>query len=68
MCLIGLRGRVVWGKDEHVQVPMASTTKILTAIILIEEADLSEVVTVEKKAAGMRAGLVWGLRRGIRLV
>ena len=51
---------IIWGKNEHVQVPMASTTKILTAIVLIEKGDLNQTVTVDKKAAaigGSRLGL-----------
>jgi len=51
---------IIWGKNEHQQVPMASTTKILTAIVLIEEGDLSQTITVDKKAAsigGSRLGL-----------
>ena len=34
------------------QVPMASTTKIMTAIVVLENADLTDVVTIDKKAAG----------------
>lgn len=41
-------------------VPMASTTKIMTAIIVLENANLSDIVTVSKKSAntgGSRLGL-----------
>ena len=31
---------------------MASTTKIMTSIVVLENADLTDVVTVDKKAAG----------------
>jgi|GEM_PF-2126607 len=53
-------GEIIWGKNEHVQMAMASTTKILTAILLIENGDLDETVTVERTAAaigGSRLGL-----------
>lgn len=52
---------VIWGKNEKQQVPMASTTKIMTAIVLLEHCeDLSVKVEVCKEAAsigGSRLGL-----------
>lgn len=55
---------VIWGKDETREVPMASTTKIITAIVAVENiTNLSEKITVEKKAAsigGSRLGLKAG--------
>ena len=47
-----LSGRALYGKDEDKKTAMASTTKIMTAIIIVENCDLSEMVTVSKKAAG----------------
>ena len=44
-------GRVLWGKNEEKPLAMASTTKIMTAIIALETADLEDVVTVSKRAA-----------------
>lgn len=43
---------ILYEKNGQKQVPMASTTKIMTAIVVLENADLKKVVTVEKKAAG----------------
>lgn len=43
---------ILYEKNGQKQVPMASTTKILTAIVVLENADLKTVVTVDKKAAG----------------
>ena len=45
-------GIVLYGKNENTKRPMASTTKIMTAIIVIENADLSKTVEISKKAAG----------------
>lgn len=45
-------GTVLYGKNENTRKPMASTTKIMTAIVVIENADLSKTVEVSKKAAG----------------
>ena len=43
---------IIWGKNELQKRPMASTTKIMTAIVVLENSNLSDVVTVSKKAAG----------------
>ena len=43
---------ILYEKNGYKQVPMASTTKIMTAIVVLENANLSDVVTVDKKAAG----------------
>lgn len=54
---------VLYGKNENDVRAMASTTKIMTATILIENADLSQTVEVSKKAAntgGSRLGLKTG--------
>lgn len=44
--------RIIWGKEENTKRAMASTTKIMTAIVVLENANLSDVVEVSKKAAG----------------
>ncbi len=44
-------GRVLYGKDEHEPLAMASTTKIMTAIIAVEDGNLNDVVTVSKRAS-----------------
>lgn len=43
---------ILYEKNGLKQVPMASTTKIMTSIIVLENANLSDVVIIEKKAAG----------------
>ena len=43
-------GRVLWGKNENKPMAVASTTKIMTAIITLENADIKEKVTVSKNA------------------
>ncbi len=59
-------GTVIWGKDENTPVPMASTTKMMTAIVMMEivgEEHLNDTVTVSKEAAstiGSRLGLNTG--------
>lgn len=59
-------GTVLWGKNENTPVPMASTTKIMTAIVMMElvgEEHLNDTVAVSKEAAntiGSRLGLHTG--------
>lgn len=43
---------IIWGKNETQRRPMASTTKIMTAIVVLEHGNLLDVVTVSQKAAG----------------
>lgn len=53
-------GRILWGKNENEKRKMASTTKMMTAIVVIENVNLQEKVKVSKKAAntgGSRLGL-----------
>lgn len=45
-------GSILYGKNEYEKRKMASTTKILTAIIVIENSNLDDIVTVSSKAAG----------------
>ena len=42
----------LYTKNADVQLPMASTTKIMTALIAIENADLDEQIAVDPKAVG----------------
>lgn len=43
---------ILFGKNENDKRKMASTTKIMTALIVIENANLNDTVTVSKNAAG----------------
>lgn len=43
--------QIIWGKNENSIKQMASTTKIMTAIVVIENSNLSDIVTISKKAA-----------------
>lgn len=48
-------GRVLFEKNGYSRRAMASTTKIMTAIIALEKGNLDDVVTISKRAAG-----IWG--------
>lgn len=55
-----LSKNILYGKNETNQVKMASTTKIMTAIVVLENCSLDETVEVSQKAAntgGSRLGL-----------
>ena len=54
---------MIIGKNEDVKSAMASTTKIMTSIVILEKADLDEMVTVSAKAGGT-GGSRLGLKRG----
>ncbi|MCK8114294.1 D-alanyl-D-alanine carboxypeptidase family protein [Anaerosoma tenue] len=46
-------GRTLWSRDPDAQRAMASTTKIMTALVVLEHAEMSDVVTVSRDAAGV---------------
>ena len=58
--------KIISGKNEYNKVKMASTTKIMTATVIIENCDLSQTVTVSKKAAGT-GGSRLGLKTGDKI-
>ena len=47
-----ISGSILFGKNENEKRKMASTTKIMTAIIVIENSHLDDIVTVSSNAAG----------------
>lgn len=49
----GSNNRVLYEENGYKEMPMASTTKIMTCIIALENADLADVVTVSSYAARM---------------
>lgn len=53
--LDGESGRVLYGKNHLEQMPMASTTKIMTCILVLENAGVDETVNVSGYAASMPA-------------
>lgn len=56
-------GAVLYQKNAFRKRPMASTTKIMTAIIALENCDLNEDVVISQKAANM-GGSSMGIRAG----
>ena len=46
-------GRILYERNGNKQTPMASTTKIMTAIVVLENANLKDIVKIDSKAAGI---------------
>lgn len=57
---------ILYGKNEKTVRKMASTTKIMTATIIIENCNLDETIEVSKKAAGT-GGSRLGLKTGDKI-
>lgn len=56
-------GRVLGGQEIHKRLPMASTTKMMTALLALEQPELEELFTVDPRAVGTE-GSSMGLREG----
>lgn len=57
---------ILYGKNENQKRKMASTTKIMTATIIIENCNLDETIEISKKAAGT-GGSKLGLKTGDKI-
>lgn len=62
----GASGRLLYGYNEHRQLPMASTTKVMTALLALEGCSLQETVTASKRASGVPGTSIY-LREGEQL-
>ncbi len=63
--LVKVDGREVWARNADAPLPPASLTKMMTALLVLERADLRSVATVSRKASretGTRLGLAPGDR------
>ena len=52
-------GEVIWSKNPDQRLPMASTTKIMTALVAIESGDVNRIVSVSPKAVGVEGSSVY---------
>ncbi|OGP20982.1 MAG: hypothetical protein A2X90_09060 [Deltaproteobacteria bacterium GWA2_65_63] len=63
--LVKVDGREVWARDPSIRLPPGSLAKMMTALLILERADLRDVVTVSLEASretGTRLGLAPGDR------
>jgi len=51
--------KILYGKNAHERRPMASTTKIMTALLALETGELSELVEVSKEAYGVEGSSIY---------
>lgn len=51
-------GLVLYEKNAYEVIPMASTTKIMTALVAIRHGDLDKKITISKRAAAIRGSTV----------
>ena len=58
--------RILGGSGYDLELPMASTTKAMTALIIIERCNLKDIVTVPKEAQGIEGSSIY-LRTGEKL-
>ncbi len=58
---------VLYGKNENTKVPMASTTKIMTAIILIENMERNELSLNSEIEVCKQAANIGGSRLGLKV-
>lgn len=59
-------GEVLYAHDADAPLPMASTTKLMTALVVLRRCELSEPVTVSENAAGVEGSSMY-LRQGEEL-
>ena len=52
-------GRILYEKNAHEKMPMASTTKVMTALVALDYGNLSDIVTVSKNASGVEGSSIW---------
>lgn len=59
-------GRILYSKNGDKILPMASTTKIMTAIVAIEKGKLNDLVTISQRADSIKGSVV-GYKKGERI-
>lgn len=52
-------GRVLYAVQGDTPLPMASTTKIMTALVALEQGDLQDVVTIDAQSAGVEGSSLY---------
>ncbi|AFS78424.1 D-alanyl-D-alanine carboxypeptidase DacB [Gottschalkia acidurici 9a] len=52
-------GRILYSNNGDKRLPMASTTKIMTALVAIEKGDLDKKVTIKKESVGIEGSSIY---------
>ncbi|WP_353095857.1 D-alanyl-D-alanine carboxypeptidase family protein [Tissierella praeacuta] len=56
-------GRVLYERDAHRKMPMASTTKIMTALVALEKGNINDKVVIKNESVGVEGSSIY-LREG----
>lgn len=56
-------GRVLHSENENLRLPMASTTKVMTAYVIIKNFNIDEIISIPKQAVGIEGSSIY-LREG----
>ncbi len=54
-----ISGEEIWSKDADRRMPMASTTKIMTALVALESGNINRTVSVSKDAVGIEGSSIY---------
>ena len=52
-------GKILYAENAHEKLPMASTTKIMTALVALEQGDIGDTVTVDASAYGTEGSSIY---------
>jgi len=52
-------GELIYGQNADAQLPVASLTKIMTAVVALENASLDDVICVDRRACGIEGSSVY---------
>ena len=52
-------GRLLKASNQNARLPMASTTKAMTALVVLENTDLSDTVVIPKQAVGIEGSSIY---------
>lgn len=52
-------GDLVYAKNENARLPMASTTKIMTALVVLENSSLDDVITIEPSMVNIEGSSIY---------
>ena len=52
-------GRILYAHNSNKKLPMASTTKIMTALLALEHGNLDDIVTITKKSVGVEGSSIY---------
>jgi len=50
----GLTGRIIYSKSPHLRRPQASTTKIMTAMVVLDQMNLNDVIVIPKRVESVQ--------------